>query len=112
MKILGTYRIEYSNGVVQHKNLVSEESYLGIIVPIYEEIYKIESESKPGYKKRVSKLKSKLKEMFGEFWFTENSPIYKSIETGELRLPASQGGCSKIKVTKLTPNPFEYQINQ
>ncbi len=72
MRILGTYKIVYDNGVQQIKNLVSHEDWLST-------------------KDRKDWKKVQL-ELFGEAWFTDQSPLFEAISTGVLDLLEQQGG--------------------
>lgn len=98
MKILGIYKIVYNNGFEQTKNLISHTDYIEIIKPISSIAANLELSKSTRNEAKV--LKKLLKNMFGDEWFTDNSPLFESIKTGILSLPKHQGGDHKIKVTK------------
>jgi nitrogen regulatory protein PII-like uncharacterized protein len=104
MKVIDRYQITYKNGVIQYKNLISREDYDNIYKSLLEKIYKIEinnSISKEEKNSKIRKIKSKLKELFGDEFFVVNSPLYNAIETGVLSLTTQQGGNHLIKIKKL-----------
>lgn len=88
MKILGTYKIEYENGVIQTKNLIIHEDFLNIIKPKQEEAYQLELQKKF---EEADKIKTELKSIFGEYWFTDQSPLFWAIDSGFLIVPHYDG---------------------
>lgn len=98
---MNLHKITYSNGVTQYKNLIKHEDYLNVIKPIQNEIYELECKNYKKFKKQIISLKVKLKSTFGEEWFTDKSPLGLGITTGLLVLPKTQGGTTKISVSKV-----------
>lgn len=98
MKILGQYKITYDNGVVQYKNLIEHQDYLLVVIPKQKEAYELELKKKD---REASRIKRELKTMFGELWFTNQSPLFAAISTGVLtQLPHAPYTCS-CQVIKL-----------
>lgn len=83
MKILGIYKITYDDGLSQIKNLISHEEYLKTFELEYE------------------KGKKLRKQLFGDYWFTDKSPLFLAISTGVLSLPSHQGGDTKCLIEKI-----------
>ena len=104
MKKIATYKIIYSNGFIQYKNLISHDDYVNIIKSIRNKIFKLETEksdfSKKEIQKKLSILKGKIDNLFGKSWFTDKSPLFYAIESGKLELLESQGGSHDIKLVK------------
>ena len=92
MKTLGVY-ITYENGVKQEKNLVDHFVYENIIIPLQMVLL-------TAGKNKSKKIKKDIERMFGEFWFTTESPLGKAIKTGILSLPKHQGGNTKCLINK------------
>ena len=102
---LGFYRIKYSQGTVQTKELISSDDYKR-----YQELNSNKSELQtkmkgkrekdPSLVSEMKKIKEELKE-FSKPFFVVDSPLFKSIETGILSLPINQGGDHKVKITKI-----------
>jgi len=97
-KIKATYRIEYSNGMVQYKNLITDEDYQRIIKPIDSAVGQLNIHKE--YSSQVHSLKKTIKDLFGDEYFTDVSPLFLAIKTGKLILPESQGGEHKVKINK------------
>lgn len=97
MKIMGTYKILYSNGVEQTKTLIRQTDYQNIIRPIQDRIYDLSYIKKD---RSVSVLKRYITENFGENWFTHQSPVGLAIHTGIIRLPKSQGGDHNCRIVR------------
>ena len=113
-KILGTYKITYPKYKMSHmKNLISHEDYLNVYKPLSERIKELESECAElnkkkhadkisEYKKEIKTIKSSLKEMFGDEFFTTESPIWLSTaNNGIMTLSSWQGGDIKVELEKL-----------
>lgn len=98
--ILGKYKITYSNGISQVKNLIYHRTYLNTIKIAENEIYEIEKANKFKPTKESERLKDYIKFTFGEY-MTTKSPLFLAISTGVLRLPKSQGGNHYVKLEKL-----------
>lgn len=94
-RIIGRYMITYHNGVTQEKDLISHTDYENIVKPLQDQIHDLETEKKD---KEAGELKRQLKQMFGDNWFTDKSPIYEALKTGVLSLPQTQGGQTTCKV--------------
>lgn len=82
--ILDTFRIRYQNGIVQKKNLISHSEYLKTIKPAWDTIEILEKKNKGKETKESRNIKRYLKTTFGEHWFTDDSPLYKAIESNLL----------------------------
>tara|TARA_R110000822_G_scaffold6851_17_gene28726 strand:+ start:886 stop:1194 length:309 start_codon:yes stop_codon:yes gene_type:complete len=102
MKIIDTYKITYENGVVQWKNLISHIDYLNIIKSIQSKIGNLEIEDYKKNKDKIKALKDKQISLFGEHWFTDNSPLFWAVKTGEMTLPILDKVYNyKVKLNKL-----------
>jgi len=89
MEILAKYIIEYPNyNVVQEKNYVDHGRYLEI---------------KEGMNREENPLpKDTMKKMFGEEFFTTESPLGIALLTNnKLVLPKHQGGEHEVKFIKI-----------
>jgi hypothetical protein len=100
-RVLGRYQITYESGVTQIKNLISHEDFLNIMKPTQDKIYDLEKANNWKPTNQSKELKKDIVDMFTKNWFTDKSPIFKSLTTGKLCLPDSQGGVTKCKVIKL-----------
>lgn len=98
-KIRGTYRIEYANGCVQHKTLIRHSDYVSIIKPKEAEAYGYELNDDFDSAKAIKK---ELVNEFGKYWFTDKSPLWKSLLGGVMKLPSQQGGNHSVKLTKVS----------
>ncbi len=113
-KVIATYKVVYQNGVTQHMNLISHEDYVNIVIPAKEKIDHLLT-NKSGLsdvdfkanQKIAKQMKSDLKEMFSDNFFTDKSPIYMAIETGVLSLPVHQGGDRPCSVTMVSEPIFD-----
>jgi hypothetical protein len=103
------YKITYSNGFIQYKQLVTQQYYeteyipLKVVIGMYEELKpnKSKKEELEKWKYRSNDLNRKMKELFPYDFFTTESPLAKSIKTGILTLPKTQGGCYLVKIEKI-----------
>jgi hypothetical protein len=59
----------------------------------------VEKNGKESVKSR--ELKRDIKDMFGNNFFTDSSPLYKAIETGYIELSESQCSKHKCKLEKI-----------
>ena len=110
-KTLGQYQVTYANGTVQIMDLISHQDFIEIYQKKQDEIYDLNThpdnrkpKTKEYHAKKVSEIKKELKEMFGDSWFTDKSPLYEAYQTGILKLGANQGpnqNCEVIKVDNL-----------
>lgn len=83
MKILGVYQIEYIDKmIIQTKNLISHTDYVEDIKPSYIEIDFYEMKKETAH--LAKKIKRRLKDTYGEHFFTNESPLFNSITTGIL----------------------------
>jgi hypothetical protein len=102
MKILGTYNITYENGISQYKNLISHTDYLNIVKSIQSKIGELEIQDYKKNKDKIQSLKNKQVSLFGENWFTDESPLFLAIESGEMNLPISDKVYNyKVKLEKV-----------
>lgn len=99
MRIQGKYKIVYENGFKQQKNLISNKDYLEIVRPLSNIAATLEIDKKT--RSEARSLKKVISSLFGEEWFTDESPLFNAIKTGTLSLPESQGGNHKVKITKI-----------
>lgn len=97
-RIIRPYRITYDNGVTQIKNLISQIDFEAIIKPKQKEIYELEIADK---KKEANAIKSELKAMFSDNYFTDKSPLFNAHLTGYLELPKVQGGIKPCLVAEI-----------
>lgn len=104
MNIIGKYRIEYpERGIVQYKNFIRHEDYINDISPLLDKINEIEQ--KYARKKAdilVKPIKAEIKRKYGAHWFTDKSPLFYAIHTGEMDLGPNQGGVHKVILTEIT----------
>lgn len=85
MKILGVYRIEYVDyKIIQTKNLISHTDYIEDIKPSYIEIDFYEMKKETAY--LAKDIKRRLKDTYGDHFFTDKSPLFDSITTGMLSM--------------------------
>jgi len=113
-KSLGLYRITYPKYNMSHvKNLISHEDY--------ETTYKLWNTRKQGLESELAELnkkkhqdrfnelrteikqcKTKIKELFGDEFFTDKSPLWLSQKTGGcMFLSDWQGGVIEVKLEKI-----------
>lgn len=91
-KVINEYEITYLDHkvpVVQRKYLINHDDFIQVIQPIQSIIAKLEreNEEKPNKPtKESSELKTILFDLFGELYFTDQSPLYSSMKTGKLEL--------------------------
>ncbi len=81
---IGYYRIEYANGVVQHKHLIYDyvfDSHL-LYIKMLDTIYTGKEREE-----KISECKKWFKDKSGEFFFTTASPLAGAIRTGVLITP-------------------------
>ena len=96
--ILGKYLLHWTDiNVVQTKDMISHQDYVNVIKPTKLAIHELEALKKPENKEMISALKDKLK-VFGDNWFTDESPIGKAIQSGVL---LSDYGNFNLKSQKL-----------
>jgi len=95
-------QIIYNCGVTQIFNVIKQVEFTDVIKPLRIRQNEIESLNKKQRKKHIEELNTitcKLKS-YGDNWITDESPIYKSLETQKLILPEYQGGTTNVN-TKL-----------
>lgn len=104
------YRIEYNQGTVQTKELLSKEEYQlykDLNVRLSETQTAITLKTKKDKKSKDPVLLAELKSIkdelkrFSKPYFVVGSPLYEAIETGILDLPKGQGGPTPCQVIKL-----------
>ena len=113
-KVLGTYRITYpSYGVSQVKNLISHTDYENIYKRWNEKKQELELEISGLNKKKhsdkikelnieIKNIKTKLLNLFGSEFFTDESPIWLSQKCGgNMLLSPWQGGVIEVKLEQL-----------
>lgn len=90
MNIIAKYKITYENGFSQVKNLISHEDYVNIVMPKRLEAYQLELEIYSLQKKdpevqrkenRIRTLNKEVVSQFGEYFFTDKSPLFDAITT-------------------------------
>ena len=113
-KVLGVYRIIYpSYGVSQIKNLISHADYENIYKRWNEKKQELELEISGLNKKKhsdkikelnteIKNIKTKLLNLFGSEFFTDESPIWLSQKCGgNMLLSNYQGGVIEVKLEEL-----------
>lgn len=100
-KIKGKYQIIYNCGITQIKYLVSHDDYVNIFKASKERIFDIEIKNNFKETKESKRIKTELKIMFGDNFFTDKSPLYNAYLTGILELSKNQGGYRPCKIIKL-----------
>lgn len=93
-KRLGTYLIDYGKGITQVKDLIPQADYDDIRGRITE----LEIAKKT---KEAEVLKKELNAMFGDSYFTTESPLGLALKNGILSLPLAQGGDQPCKITPI-----------
>ena len=96
--VIGKYKLTYSSGISNEKDLIRHDDFVNIIKPTTHAIGGLDSKRD---KMLIGQLKGVLNELFGDNWFTDESPLYNGIETGILVLHENQGGEHKYKAEKL-----------
>lgn len=110
-KVLGIYRIIYPKyGISQIKNLISHSDYENLYKRWNDKKQELELElSSLNKKKHVDKIKEinseikgikkKLTDLFGNEFFTDESPIWLSQKTGNCMLLSNwQGGVIEVQL--------------
>jgi uncharacterized protein YfcZ (UPF0381/DUF406 family) len=114
-KVLGVYKITYPsyNNTTQVKNLISHEDYTMSYKMWNSKKQELETELADLNKKKhperavelkneIGAIKSKLHEMFGDEFFTDQSPLWLSQKVGgNMFLSAWQGGVIEVKLEKI-----------
>ena len=113
-KVLGIYRITYPKyGMSQVKNLISHEDYESTYKLWNSRKQELEAELGDLNKKKhpdkaielryeIKQCKAKIKELFGDEFFTDQSPIWLSQKTGGVMfLSEWQGGVIEVELEKL-----------
>lgn len=96
--IIARYKIEYPDkGITQEKNLIEHEHYLQIIKPIQSIVDTIERGNKGKPTKESKQLESVLKSLFGKYWFTNQSAMFRAIDTGVVKAINGEYKCRIIK---------------
>jgi hypothetical protein len=105
--IISKWEIKYPSAI-QVKNLIDHRDYISIIKPIQSLIYEHQSiaddkKTSISEKKRleslIPRIKSRLQEYTGEYWFTTESPLYLAFNTGILKLNYAE---IKFEIRKTT----------
>ncbi len=97
-KIINKYKITYSCGIVQYKNLISHSDYNDIMKPMKEQIHLLEKENNNKPTLESLSIKRQMKSYFSDNWFTDESPLFDAIKTNKLILLIQQGNVHDIKV--------------
>ena len=115
-KILGVYRITYPgyNNTSQVKNLISHFDYSSLYKMWTNKKHELESDldnlnkkkhqdEAAELKKEISGINAKLHDMFGDEFFTDQSPLWMShVKTGGCMFLSSwQGGIIEVKLEKI-----------
>lgn len=113
-KILGVYRITYPKySVSQIKNLISHNDYENIYKRWNDQKLELELELSSLNKKKhadrikeisseIKGIKKKLIDLFGNEFFTDESPIWLSQKTGNcMFLSDCQGGVIEVELEQL-----------
>lgn len=90
------YKVEYNNGFVQIRDLINQEDYESIYLVKQKEIAILLNNKQ---EKEANKIKSHLKQTFGDNFFTTNSPLFKAKDNGELKIYGNQ--IMKVLITQL-----------
>ena len=113
--ILGVYRITYPgyNDTSQVKNLISHEAYEktykmwnGRKQDLEGELAELNKKKNPDkaaeLRDEIKKCKTKIKELFGGEFFTDQSPIWLSQKTGGVMFLSDwQGSVIEVKLEKI-----------
>lgn len=104
MNIIAKYRIEYPDlSIVQHKNLIRHEDYLNDIVPMLDKINEIEQKyTRKKANILIKPIKTEIKRKYGSHYFTDQSPLFYAIKSGEMKLGPNQGGVWKVIMNEET----------
>lgn len=104
MNIIAKYRIEYpGRGIVQHKNLIRHEDYLNDIVPMLDKINEIEQKyTRKKADALIKPIKAEIKRKYGSHYFTDKSPLFHAIKSGEMKLGPNQGDIHTLIVTEVS----------
>lgn len=112
MKVIKKYIIQYpKSGVVQYKNLINQKDYISDIVPLLDKINEIER----NYLRKkadslIKPIKTEIKNKYGSHWFTDHSPLFFAIESGEMDLGLNQGGIHKVILREIKDSICESDI--
>jgi hypothetical protein len=113
-KILGIYKITYPGyNTSQVKNLISHEDYVNsykmwnsrkqeLELALADLNKKKHPDQAEELKREIGSIKAKLYDMFGDEFFTDQSPIWMSQKTGGVMfLSEWQGGVIEVKLEKI-----------
>ena len=100
-KIIDRYKLIYPNGIIQEKDLISHDDFNNIIKPKRKLMYELENSKNKNYNEEANVIKKELRFMFGDNFFTTESPLHEAITLGYMDLLASQGYRNFIKVIKI-----------
>jgi hypothetical protein len=114
-KVLGVYRITYPgyNNTSQVKNLISHFDYLSLYKmwgnkkqELEANLAELNKKKHPDeaaeLKKEISGINAKLHDMFGDEFFTDQSPLWLSQKTGGCMFLSSwQGGVIEVKLERI-----------
>lgn len=103
-KVIGVYKIIFDNGAKQIKNLISHDDYLNIYKKYQDEIYELEKKNKFKETSTTKQLKKDLIDFFGIEWFTDKSPYFDAINTGNIKVD----GYKQMFGPKLIDYPIYY----
>lgn len=85
MRILGVYKIHYLDlEISQTKNLIWHQDFLDDIKPSNIEIDFLESKKETFHLAKV--IKKRLRDTYGEHFFTTQSPLYDAMNNSCLKL--------------------------
>lgn len=99
--IIDTYKLIYPNGIVQEKDLISHDDFNNIIKPKRKLMYELEASKDKNDNIEANVIKKELRFMFGDNYFTTESPLYNAITLGYMDLLQSQGYRNYVNVEKI-----------
>lgn len=112
--IYGRYEIYYPQyNAKQVKTLVSHNDYENELKPLERDLKELANDLEKAKKKKrlddikdiienINTIKSYIVSKYGDNYFTDESPIFKSIENGGIMvLPSWQGGEIKVVLSKI-----------
>lgn len=99
--VLAKYKIRYSSGIEQVKNLVKQEDYDQFQNQVSILVKDSEPKNKKANEVEIKRLTNEFKSLHGDEYFTTGSPLGVAIHSGLLVLPEHQGGITECLITIL-----------